>query len=156
MNRQIIPFFLISGLSFLFFSSSAVLQEKFSIKEKIEKKTIYEIAEEQTGAPAWILEGIAMAESGGINLAIGDGGKSKGLMQLNESYRKERVQKYGEYDPFDPLESLIISGKLYIDNLKLLGSEDLAIAAHRQGVSGVRKYGPSYWYIKKVKNILNL
>lgn len=130
-------------------SSSRPQDEKVALPKK--DKTIYEIAEEITGAPSHILRGIAITESGEDDTAIGDDGISKGRMQLNESYHAERAKKYGEYDPFDPLESAIIAGYLYVDNLKRLGSSDLAIAAHRQGVNGVRRYGGSNWYIKRVK-----
>lgn len=130
-------------------SSSRPQEKKATLPEK--DKTIYEIAEEITGAPAHILRGIALTESGENDTAIGDDGISKGRMQLNENYHAERAEKYGAYNPFDPLESVIIAGYLYMDNLKRFGDSDLAIAAHRQGVSGVREYGACDWYIKRVK-----
>lgn len=159
MGKQSIITILFISLSFLFFTSFEKL-DKLSLELDVKhkqvseeniRKTIYEVAEELTGAPAWILKGIAVTESNERYTAVGDDGKSKGMMQLNEAFHEERAKKYGEYDPFNPLESLIVSGKLYIDNLRILGSQDLAIAAHRQGIDGVRKYGASEWYVKKVK-----
>jgi hypothetical protein len=41
-----------------------------------------------------------------------------------------------------------------MDNLVRLGDIDKAIAAHRQGVNGVRKYGASEWYVNRVKSNL--
>jgi hypothetical protein len=130
------------------YSSSRPREEK---SPPPKNKTIYEIAEEITGAPAHILRGIAIAESGENDTAIGDDGISKGRMQLNENYHAERAKKYGEYNPFNPLDSVVISGYIYMDNLKRLGNPDLAIAAHRQGVDGVRKYGATKWYINRVR-----
>ena len=130
-------------------SSSRPQEGKTALPER--DKTIYEIAEGITGAPAYILRGIALTESGEDDTAVGDDGVSMGRMQLNENYHAERAKKYGGYDPFNPLESVIIAGYLYMDNLKRFGDSDLAIAAHRQGVNGVRKYGASDWYIKRVK-----
>ena len=137
---------------------SSVIDRRINVSNEnseIEVLSVYEIAEIITGAPAYILRAIAITESNENSDAIGDDGMSKGLMQLNEKFHKERADKYGEYDPFIPLDSLIIAGYLYMDNLRKLGDHDLAIAAHRQGVDGVRKYGASKWYINKVKDNLS-
>ena len=75
-------------------------------------------------------------------------------MQLNELYHDERVMKYGEYDPHNSLDSVIIAGFLFMDNLNRLGDVDKAIAAHRQGVSGVKEHGDTEWYVKRVKSNL--
>jgi hypothetical protein len=73
-------------------------------------------------------------------------------MQLNENYHAERAKKYGEYNPFNPLDSVVISGYIYMENLRRLGNSDLAIAAHRQGVDGVRKHQvATKWYIDRVR-----
>lgn len=111
----------------------------------------YEVAEALTGAPAAILRGIARAESAERDDATGDGGESVGRFQLREVYRAERVAKWGEYDPRDPREAAIIAGRIYMEALAALGSEDLAIAAHRQGITGVRENGPTAWYIERVR-----
>lgn len=64
---------------------------------------IYERAELVTGAPAEILRAIAIVESNEGDNQVGDGGRSHGRFQINETYRDERVRKYGEYDPHDSL-----------------------------------------------------
>ena len=120
----------------------------------IEVLSVYEVAEIITGAPANILRAIAITESNENDDAVGDDGISRGRMQLNELYHDERVMKYGEYNPFNSLGSVVIAGFLFMDNLVRLGDIDKAIAAHRQGVNGVRKYGASEWYVNRVKSNL--
>jgi hypothetical protein len=48
------------------------------------------------------------------------------------------------------LDSAILTGRLYMDNLQRLVSPELAIAAHRQGVTGVLDNGADSWYIERV------
>jgi len=120
----------------------------------IEVLSVYEVAELITGAPANILKAIAITESNENDDAVGDDGISRGRMQLNELYHDERVMKYGEYDPHNSLDSVIIAGFLFMDNLNYFGDIDKAIAAYRQGVSGVKEHGDTEWYVKRVKSNL--
>lgn len=120
----------------------------------IEVLSVYEVAELITGAPANILKAIAITESNENDDAVGDDGISRGRMQLNELYHDERVMKYGEYDPHNSLDSVIIAGFLFMDNLNHFGDVDKAIAAYRQGVSGVKEHGVTEWYVKRVKSNL--
>ncbi len=116
--------------------------------------SIYEIAEQVTGAPANILKAIAIVESNENDSAIGDDGISMGRMQINELYREERVSKYGDYNPFDALDSVILSGHIYMANFNIFKDHDKAIAAHRQGRRGVLKYGATKWYVDRVRNAM--
>jgi hypothetical protein len=113
--------------------------------------TVYQIAAALTGCPEEVLRGIAFAESSFRSDAVGDDGVSIGLCQINERYRAERVAKWGEYNPWCPLDSLMLTGRIYQENLRILGSQDLAIAAHRQGAAGVKRDGPAGWYVARVK-----
>jgi hypothetical protein len=118
-----------------------------------ENVSIYEVAEMITGAPAEILRGIAFAESsGGRNMNHPDP-LDVGVFGLHESasYHQERTKKWGEYDASNPQQAAIIAGHLYRENLKLLGNSDLAIAAHMQGPTGVRRNGACTWYIARVR-----
>ena len=54
----------------------------------------------------------------------------------------------------DPRDSVIVTGFMFADNLARLGDIDKAIAAHRQGVDGVRKYGVDSGYLARVKSNL--
>ena len=111
--------------------------------------TIYQIAANMTGCPERILRGIAFAESSYNPDAIGDDGISVGLCQINEKYHAERAAKYGEYNPFDPLDSLVITGLLYMDNLRELKDQRLAVTAHKMGLTGARR-GEVSWYVDRV------
>ena len=112
--------------------------------------TQYTVAAYATGCPEWVLHGIAFAESSERDDATGDGGESIGRFQIREVYHASRAARWGEYDPRDPTQAGIIAGLIIMDNLAQLGSLDLAIAAYRQGVAGVRRDGPSAWYCERV------
>ena len=100
--------------------------------------------------PAWILKGLARAESCERDDAIGDGGDSKGRFQLREIYHAARAAAWGEYDATWPNDSARIASCIYQYNLALLGNWYLALAAHRQGADGVKADGPSWWYVERV------
>lgn len=142
---------LIAIVSLVFSSSVAFVPVSPTLARSDDRLTVYELAEAVTGAPADILHGIACTESGEDDEAIGDQGRSHGRFQINETFRAERVRLYGKYDPHDATESAIIAGRIYMDNLARLGSEELAIAAHCQGVRGVRRNGPALWYVERVR-----
>ena len=116
-----------------------------------ESLTVYSLASIITGAPEEMLRGIAFAESGGRDSAIGDGGESIGRFQLREVYHEARAAAWGEYDPRDPCEAAIIAGRILMSNFAQLGDMDLAVAAYRQGVEGVRRDGATGWYVAKVR-----
>jgi hypothetical protein len=45
----------------------------------------------------------------------------------------------------------VIAGRLYVDNLKVLKSERLAICAHKMGLTGAKR-GEVTWYVDRVLN----
>lgn len=113
----------------------------------------YDAAESRTGAPAWVLRGIAFAESSYRLDPQHLDPLDVGRFGLHEApaYREERTRLYGRYDARDPYDAAYIAGRLYVDALARLGSEDAAIAAHRQGVRGVREDGVAAWYVERVR-----
>lgn len=102
---------------------------------------IYERAEIITGTSSAILKGIAYAESSYSTRVKHPDPFDQGLFGLHEqaSYHIERARKWGEYDANNPGDAAIIAGYLYQENLRLLKDPDLAIAAHYQGTTGVKK-----------------
>jgi len=114
------------------------------------EKTIFSIAAELTGCPEYIIRGIAFAESSFNACAIGDNGVSLGMFQINELFRNERIRLYGDYNPWCPLQSAILTGLLFMDNLETLGNVEDAIAAHRQGISGIKNNGRDQSYVNRV------
>lgn len=117
-----------------------------------DRLSIYEKAEIITGTSSAILKGIARTESGECDNAIGDDGISVGRFQWNTKCLPYFWAKYGYFDPHDGFMSAVRTGQLYQDNLKILGSRDLAIAAHKQGPTGVKKHGPCQWYVERVRS----
>lgn len=115
--------------------------------------TIYQIASYETGCPEWVIKGIRFAESSyGTNSAhpdpldIGD----FGLHEL-PSYHAERALKWGEYNPYCPLQSAIIAGRIIMENYQLTGDMDQSISAYRRGLTGTRRDGVNWVYVEKVK-----
>ena len=142
----LLMFLMLAGIP-LYSPSATVLPNKSG------PKTIYEIAESVTGTSVEILLGIAFAESSYRETIAHPDPLDVGLFGLHEApeYHAERAKKWGEYDAADPQQAAIIAGYLYQENLRLLGDPDLAIAAHLQGPTGVRRHGPAQWYIDRVR-----
>ena len=125
-------------------------------EEEYKKAVIFDLfdkAEAVTGVPAEILRGIAAAESDFRRAVIGDYGYSLGMFQLHKNWHEYRVAKWGEFDPFNPYEAAIIAGRILARNLAAFnGDWHKAIAAYRQGVTGVRRNGATAWYVERVLN----
>jgi hypothetical protein len=122
----------------------------------IESLDCFEYAESITGFSAEILRGIAATESRFKARAVGDGGMSLGMFQLHSRWHESRVEKWGEFEPADPFESAVIAGRIMQENLVAFnGDLRKAIAAYRQGVSGVIKWGVGQWYVDGVLNWRN-
>jgi hypothetical protein len=122
----------------------------------IEPVDCFEYAESVTGFSAEVLRGIAATESHFKAGEVGDNGMSLGMFQLHSRWHESRVEKWGEFDPTDPYESVIIAGRIMQENLSAFdGDLKMAIAAYRQGVSGVQKWGISQWYVDAVLNWRN-
>ena len=114
---------------------------------------LFDRAEAITGVPAEILRGIAAAESDFRRTVIGDYGYSLGMFQLHNNWHESRVAKWGDFDPFNPDEAAIIAGRILAYNLAAFGGDwRKAIAAYRQGVTGVRRNGATCWYVDRVLN----
>ena len=119
-----------------------------------DRLSIYEKAEIVTGTSSAILRGIAYAESSYRAAAAHPDPLDRGIFGLHESeaYHLERATKWGEYNADNAQEAVVIAGMLFQENLRILGHEDLAIAAHYQGPTGVKKHGPCQWYIDRVRS----
>ena len=113
--------------------------------------TVYEVAVLGTIVPARLLRAIAIVESSERDHATGDDGVSIGRYQLHERYHAERAERWGEYNPRDPLAAGIIAARILEDNYCQLGDWTLAICAYRQGVTGVRRNGATMWYVDRVR-----
>jgi hypothetical protein len=119
----------------------------------IEPLDCFEYAESITGFSAEILRGIAATETRFKTKAVGDGGMSFGMFQLHSRWYESRAKKWGNFDPTDPFESAVIAGRIMQENLTAFnGDLRMAIAAYRQGVSGVKENGIIGGYVSAVIN----
>jgi hypothetical protein len=113
----------------------------------------FDYAESVTDVPAELLRGIAAIESDFDIYAVGDDGLSHGMFQLHNRWHDSRVEKWGDFNPNDPYESAVIAGWIMQDNLKAFdGDLRKAIAAYKQGVTGVNRNGVIEWYVDGVLN----
>ena len=157
---------------FFFLAAFILFSDSFDIKavsmEKIEKPesellaeiveseplTIYDIASAITGAPAEILQGFHFAESSyGLNVNHPNQfDRGEFGLHETEAIHTERAKKWGEYNPDCPLQSAIIAGYIYMEHLEVLGNQEDAIAAYKQGRTGLKRDGRADWYVKRVLN----
>jgi hypothetical protein len=131
-------------------------------------ETVYEYAARLSGYSGLSKEewrGIAIAESRELDSAIGDDGWSIGRFQINEKFHEYYAWRYGEYDPRKPFDAARVSGMNYRDNIAYFERvegvcdpntwrsrrKDMAIAAHNQGLIGVKKNGVGYKYVISVR-----
>jgi hypothetical protein len=115
--------------------------------------TLYVQATKGTIIDPLLLRAIAVVESGEVDSAIGDEGLSHGRFQLYSVYHKERVQKYGDFNPFNPDQAGRVAAR-YLEECYLATDDlTLAVAAYRQGIGGVRKNGIQGNYVKRVMTI---
>ena len=127
--------------------------DPMSIRDPCVNWSIYDMAQEATGIPASIIKGIAWAESKERDGIKHHDPLDKERFGIREkpSYHAERVRKYGAYDYKNPHDTAYLTACIFRDNYKRLKSIDAAIAAHNQGVEGVRNNGIDYSYVARVK-----
>jgi hypothetical protein len=142
---------IVLALAFLCVSSARVLTREIPAAPTPEP-TLYERCVEGTIVPALLLRAIARAESDECDWAIGDGGMSIGRFQLCEVYHAARSRAWGMYSPTIPEQAGRIAALYLQDCLRAFpGDEARGIAAYRQGVYGVKRDGPTLWYVERVR-----
>ncbi len=117
--------------------------------------------------PAAILRAHARVESDEMDWAVGDDGISHGRMQLNETYHEARARAWGEYDPHNCFDALRVADGIWQENYRYWSElvpydepdrarvvEDLTIASYQRGREGVRKLGPIWDYVNKVRRAM--
>lgn len=138
-------------LSIILFSTCATQKsQEFTVDFSGREYTTYEIAAAISGCPIGILYGMAFAESTYSQWAMGDDGVSFTRFQINETFHEYNAATYGEYNPCCPLDTAILTGKIFMADLAALGNVEDAIAAHNQGRTGVRNDGRDQEYVNRV------
>jgi hypothetical protein len=110
-----------------------------------------EAAALKTGAPEATIRGFRFAESSGRPDPVHALPTVQGAYGLDQRWHAEREAKYGSFDELEPYGAAYVTARLYLDNLARLGNEDQAIAAHFQGVRGVRRDGVCAEYVERVR-----
>jgi len=134
-------------------SSSALYSPPVeSIVVPYEKEyTLYDIAVRGTIVPASLLQAVAIVESGERDDAVGPDRLDHGRFQLRALYHAERAAKWGNFDPFDPIQAARIAALILEENYRALGSWPLAISAYNRGIQGTKKRGIASNYLEKVR-----
>lgn len=109
-------------------------------------------AEAKTGVNADLLAGIRFVESSNRPDPKHTDPFDTGSFGLHETpaIHAEREKLFGRYDANDLYDAAFLTARNYQRNVILLRDARNAIAAHNQGVYGVRRDGPRLWYIDRV------
>lgn len=95
---------------------------------------------EKYGIDPAIITAMAFKESRYQASAIGDNGNSIGLMQIQQRYQAERMEKLGCTDLLDPYENVTVAVDILAEMLNHYdGNIEMAITAYNMGMSGAYK-----------------
>lgn len=72
--------------------------------------------------------------------AKGDSGTSKGLMQVREMYHRERMEKLGVTDLFDPYQNITVGMHILSEKVKNYDTLGEALTVYNAGDNGAYKY----------------
>lgn len=78
-------------------------------------------------------------ESGYMQDAIGDSGRSKGYMQIYEKYHADRMEKLGCDDILNPYQNILVGVDYIAELIDKYGTEQDALAAYNYGEKGARE-----------------
>jgi soluble lytic murein transglycosylase-like protein len=102
----------------------------------------------EEGIPSFILTGLIWVESKGDPLCVSsrraNGGRDEGIAQLNSTYLSYFTWFYNKnvpIDPFNPASAIPIAARILKHNKIHFENWPEAIAAYRQGITGVEKNG---------------
>lgn len=79
-------------------------------------------------------------ESGYVFDAIGDGGNSKGYMQIYEEYHTDRMERLGVNDLMNPYQNVLVGIDFLSYLLDKYGTVQDALAAYNYGENGAREH----------------
>lgn len=94
----------------------------------------------QYDVPYALVLAIIEHESGYVFDAAGDGGKSKGYMQIYETCHTDRMEKLGCNDLMNPYQNVRVGIDFLSYLLKKYGTVQDALAAYNYGEAGARKH----------------
>ncbi len=115
---------------------------------------IIHTAEEKRIDPA-IIMAMAFKESTYRVDAVGDGGNSYGLLQVQPKWHYERMQKLGCTDLLDPYQNVTVAVDYLCELLNRYGSMDKALTAYNRGSynGAITQYAENILaYAKQINN----
>ena len=87
----------------------------------------------RSGVDPNIVKAIIMEESGGNPNAVGDGGESIGLMQIQPRHHQKRMEELGIVSLFDPQENVILGCSILSDLYDKYGNYEDALSVYNSG-----------------------
>lgn len=87
----------------------------------------------RSGVDPNIVKAIIMEESNGNPNAVGDGGESIGLMQIQPKHHKKRMEELGIVSLFDPQENVIVGCNILAELYDKYGNYEDALSVYNSG-----------------------
>lgn len=103
------------------------------------QKYIINLCEERNIAPGLVFA-VIEKESDYNALAIGDNGKSFGLMQIQKHHHLERMEKLGAIDLLNPYDNVVVGIDILAEKLNHYNTVEKALTAYNAGDAGARKH----------------
>ena len=122
---------------FIYYELPEQYAEKGSFPLQMQEYT-YKLCEEYGISYALVIA-VIEHESGYVN-AVGDGGRSKGYMQIKEDCHEDRMQRLGCTDLMDPYQNLRVGIDFLSYLLGKYGTVQDALAAYNYGEKGAREH----------------
>lgn len=108
------------------------LKEPVTVTE-LENKDHIEQMSRKYGLDSRIVKALIEKESGWLETAEGDGGNSIGLMQIQERWHRERMQRLGVTDLYDPKQNVKVGCDILAELLGKYGNYKDALSVYNSG-----------------------
>lgn len=95
---------------------------------------------EQSGVPYSLALAVIEYESGYVFNTVGDGGSSKGYMQIQERFHGSRMEELGCTDLMNPYNNVRVGVDYLGELLEKYGNTPDALAAYNYGETGAREH----------------
>lgn len=87
----------------------------------------------RSGVDPNIVKAIIKEESGGNPNAVGDGGESIGLMQIQPRWHRAKIEELGIVSLFDPQENVIVGCNILAELYDKYGNYEDALSVYNSG-----------------------
>lgn len=108
------------------------LKDPVTVAE-LENENHIEQTSRQYGLDSRVVKALIEEESGWLETAEGDGGNSIGLMQIQERWHKDRMQRLGVTDLYDPKQNVKVGCDILAELLGKYGNYKDALSVYNSG-----------------------